>query len=351
MTFAVWAASGSAPGHFCTDPTSRDKVYPGGDQYGQAGWDAVTGFDRATTLPQNLRSRVKGRLIDRLAINAHGNPGVFDLDSQCSSAIITTEQEVKLLSAATFPRFQTALQDTGNLLTADATILLMGCNTGRGQGGTDLLIKLSALWGAGRTVVAFSTIGFTGQASRPRTLFTDVWGGCQNPGMRDTEFESPGTSPNSQGERYGGDRKLQYEWAWEGSPHAKVVKNQKVTRNPDPSPGKDPSFLFGTWGFVVTAKKPTDPELIIFDFKSNNTVTWQGFRGRPDNAEALIPTGGRNPGSWRRGKDDLVSYEFPSDPDGFKRVFTIVKLDTASQVTTTLNGKPHNSGFTMNKRT
>jgi len=345
MPLAVWATSGAAPGSFCATPSSPPNIaYPKGDNFGQSGWDAVVGFDRAGTIAPNLAARTKGTLITRLAINAHGDPGHFDLDSRCTGPLIQADPDLynKLLSLDTWNTFEPALQAIGRLVAGDGTIILMGCNSGRGPIGSALLRKLSLLW-TGRNVVAFTTVGVTLQQLRPEGGF------CQNPGMRDTDYESAAATEKITFERYGQGRANALDWAAETTTHAKVAKDGRITKAGEVELKTDPTYIVGFWGWKQEPKKADDPEIIIFQFTAGGGCSWQGFRGSPDNADALRPVTNKWPGAWRVDGGKVV-FEFPSDAQNAHRVWTVDDLRQVAKVSVTINGAPI-SKFEMSKRT
>ncbi|HWA16945.1 MAG TPA: hypothetical protein VG817_10955, partial [Gemmatimonadales bacterium] len=310
MTLAVWATSTSAPLSTCDDAAlPGDLKYPNGTAEGQAGWDIAIRFGSAASLPANLKDGIKGRgLIDRLAINAHGDPGHFDLNSQCVSPLLQGNEDIyrKLLSPSNIEPFRPALEGVKALLAANARVLLMGCNSGRGELGTKLLLELSQIW-PGREVTAFTTIGASLQRMQAGRF-------CQIPGMRDTEFEHP--APEGV-DRYSNGRINSYPWASHESPHAKTAKDGKLIKDPEPKLGSNTDFIIGTWGWKVD-DKPPKPNFIIFRFFQGGTCHWQGYRTAPDNDEALTQVTGKFDGTWSvvGGK---VQFQFASDAPNARR--------------------------------
>jgi hypothetical protein len=331
MTLAVWATSTNAPLNTCEEARlPGDQSYPLGTSEGQAGWDISVRFSRAPTLAQRLKDGIKGRapLIDRLAINAHGDPGHFDLDSQCTSPLLqgTSDIYAKMLAPDTISKFRAAIDAVTPLLAANASVLLMGCNAGRGDLGGQLLIELSKIW-RGRTVTAFTTIGVSHQMNQTGRF-------CQIPGMRDTEFEH--AAPEGV-DRYSGGRINNYPWAHETSTHAKTAKDGVITRDPEPKLGGNTDFIIANWDWRVN-DRPPKPDVIIFRFAKGGTCSWQGYRSSPDNSEALTQVTERFPGTWSvvAGK---VQFQFPSDAPNARRVFTVDELGVPSKVSIRIDGK------------
>ena len=241
---SVWATHGDAPGKACFDArlTAVDPCvqYPDGTPRGQAGWDMGMGFDTLANLADQLTRRplttpahLCGNLfmdcapiapgqITRLAINAHGAPGVLAVNGKDNP---NTLNVTALLDPAVRDDWDAVVQATA----PDATIILMGCIAGKSLAGTALLTALSAIT-PGRTLVAFTTIGFTHGARQVRH-----GKGCAEPGMRDTEFDNEAPTPQIEDQRYPLDRWNDLgalPWASEFSPHAKVVRDGVLLRTP-----------------------------------------------------------------------------------------------------------------------
>lgn len=341
MTLAVWATSSNAPLHTCEDALLPGGLaYPAGTTEGQAGWDISVTFGAASTLARNLKEGIKARgpLIDRLAINAHGDPGHFDIDSKCTSPLLQGTDDIyrRMLSPDNIAPFRAALDAVTPMLASNASVLLMGCNAGRGDIGARLIMELSKIW-PGRTVTAFTTIGASLQMNQAGRF-------CQIPGMRDTEFEH--AAPEGV-DRYSGGKALQYPWASETSPHAKRAKDGVITVDPEPKLGSNTDFIIGNWDWRLT-DKPPKPDVIIFRFVRGGATSWQGYRSSPDNSEALTQVTQKFPGTWTV-EGGKVVFQFPSDPPNSKRIFTVDELGMPSKVSTRIEGR-FMGGFTMSKR-
>ena len=162
----------------CSDASqSTRRMGPAGRWVREAGWHLAVPFSdladlaaklRETELPEYIRGdqrRLQRGEVQKLAIDTHGMDGFFYPEGLPGVAV----------GAAQLNDLGTALRDIG-LMTASqehsalvpnppwmqqttvqaSTIILMGCNTGAGERGTELLRQLSFRW-PNRRVVGFST--------------------------------------------------------------------------------------------------------------------------------------------------------------------------------------------------
>ena len=225
-TIALWASTDVAS-QVCDDARLHEKggsaILDKDTTYGQAGWEVGINFgdlhDLATKVAQ------KQKLIRKMAINAHGYPGEFYINSKKGTPLkgdnVTAVHNIDLTTVRQW-------------LTPNATLLLVGCLAGKGLGGTALVEKLSDFL-KGRTVVAFSTVGYIGSLQIRNAASRD-WdqGVCTEPGARYTdEFINSG-SEQEEIDRYFKNGKWEnlsaLPWASENSPHAKLAMNGKVIR-------------------------------------------------------------------------------------------------------------------------
>ncbi len=242
MGYTVWASHTSVL-PVCDDAALRDKAwvrsklkYPGGEHYGQAGWefglkfsglsDLATQLEAGLSVPasycgnwwENCPIAFKGGMIDRLAINAHGIEGELQINGPGSPGI----------TADNFATYKSQLDRITPLLARNATVLLMGCLAGKGEAGTNLLVKLSRVWFV-RRVVGFTTIGY--RAPGPMKLAGGD--GCVMPGMRDTDEQSAWNEAAM--DRYfkaDWHNLSKLPWASEKSPHAKVAECLFISKWP-----------------------------------------------------------------------------------------------------------------------
>ncbi len=209
--------------------------YPQGNTQGQASWHVAVRFGNLDELAAKFRGGIpmprqycgnwfsdcdpirRGEVV-RLAILAHGDQG---------GRVFFNGQNQPAITAGNVRSSQQALHNIG-LLTREegSTVLLMGCLAGQGEPGTRLLQALSRIW-PGRRVVGFSTIGYRHPGSMKRRGEA-----CELPGMRDTD--APAylfANPHQLDQLWSNFDQM--PWASERSPHAKVVKNGRVLRNPE----------------------------------------------------------------------------------------------------------------------
>lgn len=199
--------------------------YPDGTLQGQAGWDRAVKFSSPTDLNVKLdKMNIPRGGIGRLAIMAHGKTGgkvdIFGRDFEEQGNLNPDTVEEIRYSLQRIGRYT---QDTGSL------ILFFGCVAGKGERGTQLLVKLSQLW-PGRSVVGFTTLGDRHPGEMGRKGGSD----CELQGMRDTDaFGDDFGSNMSQSELDNLWNDLaKMPWASETSPHAKVALNGWVYRWP-----------------------------------------------------------------------------------------------------------------------
>jgi hypothetical protein len=231
-TVNVWV---TCIGAVCDDARLRkkddDSVVMGADQtYGQAGWDVGIkyGTARFNTLPDLISGRCRGQLLKRVALNAHGDYGVFAVNGVDERAIgikptMRWDEPDNLR-----PNFGTVLDFLNNVMTDDGTVFLQGCIAGTGDKGTALLKRLS-LELYPRKLVAFTTIGFSSVQNQKRDGDQ-----CREPGVRDTDYT--GSSPNEYDRYYRDgqwDDLKKLPWQSETSPHAKVAQNGVIVRGVD----------------------------------------------------------------------------------------------------------------------
>jgi Hemopexin len=243
---AVWAAHSQAPTLVCDDPRldagrNRVAVYPFGPTSGQAGWQASVKFvdikELASTLTALMipewygddgagKNKVPRGRITRLALNAHGMPGVFAANGPNAMSKHETEgiNDMKLLADEAL---RANLVRIASMLAPDASILLVGCQAGQQLVGSDFLISFSNVM-RGHPVTAFTGIGYAGGPRSARD------GKCSEAGMRDTNFLSGSRGGEEEGQRVAQywNNLVEWPWACETSPGAKTALNGEITRRP-----------------------------------------------------------------------------------------------------------------------
>lgn len=235
---AIWAEHVRAPLSICEDARldagdNRLIAYPGGTPRGQAGWQLGLRFSTLSRLADHMEAAtipgfygdpdagsatVPPGSVTRLAINAHGAPGEFDIRERVND-------ERGFLTRLTIPAFRVELERIGRMLAPGAPVLLAGCMAGRRDVGDELLSALSGVW-AGHEVTAFTTLGYSegGKQIRPGK-------GCDNPGMRDTDQTNPSASEAEQDARFGPiwENLDILPWAHERSRHSKSALDGVIT--------------------------------------------------------------------------------------------------------------------------
>jgi hypothetical protein len=254
----------------------------GKDRIGQAGWDIGLNFKDLSDLEKNIREcgvpeqlgggNIQHGEIARLAISAHGalegiwfpngkgsfpeedrgaKSGVRALFYAPVAAVNKTvilqrsayphpepkneEERKRLEEKMTFktqpvhdPGIEEWLYKIGLFTREGSTIILMGCCSGAGQDGTDLLKALSDIWPK-RKIVAFSTIGIVDAnwMLKPPSFLRICNPVEYSAGMKDTLCS---TEIDIRVERQKLKETFQdLEWASEESLNAKILINLPIT--------------------------------------------------------------------------------------------------------------------------
>jgi len=226
---------------------------------GQQGWqigipfqtlaDLAARLQRGVPVPDDIRraqpslgSTAGAGQIDRLAMFAHGWPGGFFVDGDGHTDLSARNFEAFRASLLAIGRFVAGGDETRQRNDVP-TIYLMGCEAGRGSGGTALLNLLSQCW-RGRKVVGFVTIGLRIPTDMERPVPPN--GMCYNPGFRlpprcDPQFVAPEQANSCDIDRIqqmlanASFRPLDdtrfLSWANEFSPYAKVSWMGQIIRD------------------------------------------------------------------------------------------------------------------------
>jgi hypothetical protein len=316
---AIWAYSTNAPGKTCPDARllggGTTIQYPAGNDTGQAGWDIGLMFNGVGDLGEKLQSLTadKGYVITRLAVNLHGSPGRIDVDSVGTEA---GSYDFKRL----WERKSSQLLQINGLLGSGAVVLIMGCNSARGEEGAALLKQLSSEVFKNHKVVGFTTVGMTLRQFRHGEF-------CSEPGMRDSDYENSSVDmPRLQEQRE--KEVLALPWASETSPHAKIALNGVIISGaepPVPTTDYNPDvYLPGTWSVEIGPWKG------YFVFSNKRTVFWM--------EETL---GFRHPGKWSV-YDGGLYWSFDDDPRDWKRDWEVIlPLKSSVSGNVTIKGVPH----------
>lgn len=244
----VWAGGRNAS---ITMPTSNDarlqdksgNLCTEDEVFGQAGWHVGLLFKNFDDLLEILE---KGSLphftcgydwyrcppckpgqIRNLALNGHGDAGLFDIECERKTADLNHQGTCpNSLRAATISSWRGHLRRLEKFLASDATVYFMACLTGQGDIGDSFLKALSVEL-SGRRIVAFTKVLYSSHNRQGRSFSHNG----DNPGARVTEYVTEG-SPSEQTKRYGDDATWNnlktLPWAGSDSPHAKWAKDGKI---------------------------------------------------------------------------------------------------------------------------
>jgi hypothetical protein len=320
MGAKVWASSQSSGLIVCPDGAGEDPDPARGDP----DWDFGTNFEKLQFLPQKLDD-VKGP-ISRLALCAHGAPGMIDLDSvftsqntltQSASGSADTDFDDKVrkcLTLDTVDQFKPALQEIGRRIEDGGSITFMACNMAAGAMGGNLLKVLSKDIWPKLHVVGFTRIG---------TIVSKLGlKSCRLPGLK---FGVDNTAPSSsQAQQDGRVQVLAKEpWADASSPVAKIARQGILTKDNeivDWTP-----YLVGTWMFEV----PGAPASIV-RFEADESGRF--FGGRCTWLQNLTPSGKKKTGFWSSIGDSNFIFLFGEDPKGREYHFRLDGVSLTGQV-------------------
>jgi hypothetical protein len=206
QTVSLWVSGGATP-----HSVARDPRFPPTPFTGQAGWDEgiptytigegsfhhlalllsgqfvhephVTGIGGTPIRPHQLR---------RLALVAHGDPGVVDVDQREAMRGFGAARPApeRSLTVARLPIYRADLLLIRQALAQNAVVILGSCTAAGGDSGEALLCELSRLW------PTVSVVGIRGLAAVPTNGNQRHPSGAQWAGLRDTGV---GMSPGSAG--------------------------------------------------------------------------------------------------------------------------------------------------------
>lgn len=256
---SVWASHTRAHLNFA-DPDARLPNPGGGDQtFGQDGWNVGFNFSSFRSLASKLSrgqfelpsficgNRISGCgpigkfQVHRLAIEAHGAPGIVDIDGVFDSARAADtalQTDPRFLSALTLRsrKYDVEITQIGERLHENSVVFFMGCRIASGPFGEEFLKEMSLRW-FGTRIVAIKSIGVSDEGRQARPFSQ---GSSSFPGMRDTRFpnhKQPG-GPERDFERLEVWNDLaRLPWASDRSPHASVAfKGVMITDGQEPAP-------------------------------------------------------------------------------------------------------------------
>ncbi len=245
----VYAAGSNVPISVCRDARLRAGSAKKDETYGQFGWDyginysnfhrlALVLVSGATKTPPHTCDNYvwdcpppRAGEVSELAVQAHGEPGIVDVDCTSTNWYKADNPVDTGLRVATMWKYHAHFALLDAALAENGRLYFMSCRAGQGVDGTKLLIEVSRLLPK-REIIAYTTMGFSsgGDQSRPGNH------GFAEPGMRDTPFPFPSPTPIIEDARYPplwNDLK-KMPWASRHSPHAKVVKDGKIIKLGEP---------------------------------------------------------------------------------------------------------------------
>ncbi|MBX3568840.1 MAG: DUF4347 domain-containing protein [Rhizobiaceae bacterium] len=311
----VWASSSNVGLAICAGGAEDETDPSRGDLF----WDTGIMFGSLKELADRLTTM--GEKVSSLAICAHGDPGIVDIDSVFPSnssltGAMTSDKEMELkakcLSNDTFTRYANDLGRIGSAMEDGGGIRFMSCNMGSGEPGAKLLNRLSSGPWSKQYVTGFTRIG---------SITSKIYmGKCMLPGLK---FGIDNTAPSSSQQQF--DARVQAlvkePWADVGSPVAKISRNGALIKNPDQADYGN--TFYGSWVFEVGGKST-----VIF-FEKNEYNSDYGPCAWADNSSPAVK---RHKGQWLRlgGLNYSFSFAKGEEPKPeYAGADYIFKLDTA----------------------
>ncbi|HVJ84868.1 MAG TPA: hypothetical protein VM452_04440 [Caulifigura sp.] len=290
----VWAAAANSGFIICPDG-SGGEVDP---TRADLNWDY--GIKFSTLYDLCLKLEGLGEKVARLAICAHGAPGLVDVDSvfppQSSlTQAITEAQETELfdkcMSKKNFENYRQTLARIGATVEDGGAITFMSCNMASGDPGAEMLKMLSLGPWNKQTVVGFTRIG---------TIVSKIGiNSCRMPGLKfGPDNYSPSMSESQSNKRV--EALVKEPWADASSPLAKICRQGVLMKDPDFVDYK--KTFIGTWMFEIG----TWQKIIVFEGDVGNTMSGACYWA--DNISAGTK---RHPGQWSNiGKNNYL-FMFP----------------------------------------
>lgn len=221
---------------------------------GQSGWTLGLEFKNFAELIQLLSGQfdlpsyfcgnlffscgpIKPGQVQFLAIHAHGNCGVVDIDGLSSSQSDVTpllESNPKYLNKLSIHgKFGPQIAQLNRILRPDGGVFFMGCKVASSPAGTEFLLEMSRAL-PGRFIGGITSVGYCDMGRQRNPGGPSV----NYPGMRDTQysdFKVPGM-PSRDYETLAVWNDLQWlPWADWHSTHAKFAKDGLLVRDaPEP---------------------------------------------------------------------------------------------------------------------
>jgi hypothetical protein len=233
---SVWASGGHTPHTVLEDPR-----LPADEPKGQAGWDMGINYGNFLELARRLSETKPAHLggadildhqVSRLAIVAHGAPGVVDVDQKESGNLgVPQPKGSQSLTAARIGSYTTELDRIAKALRQNSVVILASCQAADGKEGEELLKALSRRWPT-TTVVGLRTLATVvdGQLEKGES--------AMYAGVRDTRYANGNKAPGEQRD-YEQTAFVQdlnkLPWLSESSPHATVARDGNIIRRGNPA--------------------------------------------------------------------------------------------------------------------
>jgi hypothetical protein len=229
---AIWASGTSSP-HSC-DPDPR---LPSDTPKGQAGWDMGIKFSSFADLAKQLHGNREAHLdggspildhqVSRLALVAHGAPGIVDVDQRTTG---TQGQPIPAhavsLTVARLGAYAAELDAIARALRNDSVVILASCQAGDGKEGEALLKALSRRWPTTFVVGLRSLAAVPNGNRKPGSILMFA-------GVRDTKYpngaKAPGTVRDYENPKMIADLNA-LPWMSESSRHATVARDGNIIR-------------------------------------------------------------------------------------------------------------------------
>jgi hypothetical protein len=230
----IWASGDGTPHRVLEDPRlAADKAE------GQAGWEMGINFANFLALSNALGRARASHLgekdigkhnVKKLAIVAHGAPGVVDVDQKEAGSDFgaPTPSGSSSLTAARIGHYNTEIDQIAEALCQNAVVIVASCQAGESRDGEALLKALSKRWKTA-TIVGLRTIATTVGLQRKKGT------NAMYAGVRDTRFANGRKSPERDAEIDAQTNDLsKLPWLAEDSPHATVARDGNIIRRGDP---------------------------------------------------------------------------------------------------------------------
>lgn len=204
--------------------------------HGQAGWDMAVSYAAGvfSTIHKQLATRCRPHMINKLGINAHGQPGEVAVNGVFFGRDNPQDTLEPIHRVATKPAlnvktmrnvFGDVLDFINHVMVPTGTVGFYSCLAGRGLEG-DNFLKMLSLEIKPRKVMAFTTLGYTSKDYQLRKSYSG-FSKCMEPGVRDTNMSTEG-SEESQYKRYhkSGDMDdlKKMPWQSETATHVKIAQ-------------------------------------------------------------------------------------------------------------------------------